>query len=395
MDECAIQRLIALATHRHGAGDFDGAIAIYQAGQITSRAFEDHESYAQCTFQLGRIASAQGKPNEAISIFRDAIRVFIDAGSDELAQQARLALSFVLYDNCQYDDARHLLDEIERESANENILLGRVYGYRGNIERACGNYHEAKELYHQACVYLEDQDDIFYATFLMDLGILLLLLAEPRASRQYLERAERITTKSKPLSLLIEHYLHLANLALGQITSPDFDGQAESNLHRYLAKIRQNLVICFRNDDSLFSPASRDACLAKLNSALPSSEHARLSLKIARLLLNVPNECVHLRFHHAEKQISIDGSAVQLSITSAEWKILAALGQAKNANQPPLCRDGLISLAWPKENLLNDSGRNRLHVALSKIRKLGFRDFILRNAEGYHFAHYIYVTFVE
>ena len=45
--------------------------------------------------------------------------------------------------------------------------------------------------------------------------------------------------------------------------------------------------------------------------------------------------------------------------------------------------DALLEAGWPGERPLGGAGRNRVHVALSELRKLGLRDVILRGTDGY------------
>ena len=49
----------------------------------------------------------------------------------------------------------------------------------------------------------------------------------------------------------------------------------------------------------------------------------------------------------------------------------------------PVARDELISAIWPGERMLAQSAKNRLHVALSQLRKLGMREHILTKEDGY------------
>ncbi len=50
---------------------------------------------------------------------------------------------------------------------------------------------------------------------------------------------------------------------------------------------------------------------------------------------------------------------------------------------PSLSAEALVAAGWPGERLSPESAKNRLHVALAKLRKLGLRDVLLRYVDGY------------
>ena len=49
-------------------------------------------------------------------------------------------------------------------------------------------------------------------------------------------------------------------------------------------------------------------------------------------------------------------------------------------------RDELKTAGWPGESLMNASGRARVYVALSTLRKLGFDSVLESTGEGYRFV---------
>ncbi|MEM9696799.1 MAG: helix-turn-helix domain-containing protein, partial [Myxococcota bacterium] len=68
----------------------------------------------------------------------------------------------------------------------------------------------------------------------------------------------------------------------------------------------------------------------------------------------------------------------------AARRILMALAESRRANPEALLgRDQLFEAGWPGVRIDEGSARNRLHVTLAKLRKLGLKPFLLREAEGY------------
>ena len=48
--------------------------------------------------------------------------------------------------------------------------------------------------------------------------------------------------------------------------------------------------------------------------------------------------------------------------------------------------DLLLAAGWPGERMAAQSASNRVHVALSALRKLGLKPFIVREDEGWPLA---------
>lgn len=85
--------------------------------------------------------------------------------------------------------------------------------------------------------------------------------------------------------------------------------------------------------------------------------------------------------------VSADGSwfrvpghpTVRLDRRLVLRRLLAALVAADGPRAPR----ALFAAAWPRERALPGAARNRLHVALSKLRELGLRDHLLWDGAGY------------
>lgn len=76
------------------------------------------------------------------------------------------------------------------------------------------------------------------------------------------------------------------------------------------------------------------------------------------------------------------GERVDLENRRALPRLLAALVEAREARSSLTVPD-LVERGWPGERILEEAGINRVHVALTTMRKLGLRDFIVRNRAGY------------
>lgn len=65
-------------------------------------------------------------------------------------------------------------------------------------------------------------------------------------------------------------------------------------------------------------------------------------------------------------------------------RLLRALIEARH-NQPgrPLTTDALFSAGWPGERIQAPSAAGRVYVALTSLRNLGLREFLVRSEGGY------------
>jgi len=78
---------------------------------------------------------------------------------------------------------------------------------------------------------------------------------------------------------------------------------------------------------------------------------------------------------------------VSLALGSPQRAVLRALVEAHHtAPGVTTAADELVSRAWPGESHVNDSGLNRLRVAISRLRKLGLGDLIVSRTGGYALA---------
>jgi len=67
-------------------------------------------------------------------------------------------------------------------------------------------------------------------------------------------------------------------------------------------------------------------------------------------------------------------------------RLVAVLAeQRQNSPGTAISVDELLAAGWPDEQIIHEAGRNRVHVALTTLRKLGLRDVILRRDDGYLF----------
>jgi hypothetical protein len=90
------------------------------------------------------------------------------------------------------------------------------------------------------------------------------------------------------------------------------------------------------------------------------------------------------------------GERVSLHRREVLARVLAALVKARVEHPGRVVRaEQLIERAWPGERLVEGSGENRLHVALTNLRQLGLRALLARVEDGYRIDPEVAVAFVD
>jgi hypothetical protein len=58
----------------------------------------------------------------------------------------------------------------------------------------------------------------------------------------------------------------------------------------------------------------------------------------------------------------------------------------------PVAAESLVRAGWPDERIVPSAAKNRLHVSITRLRKLGLEGAIVREADGYLFDPSLLVT---
>jgi hypothetical protein len=87
---------------------------------------------------------------------------------------------------------------------------------------------------------------------------------------------------------------------------------------------------------------------------------------------------------HSRSVVLPSGQAVMLGRHGPLWNIVVALTNAHARDE--LSVQDLAEAGWPGERMSRPAARNRVHVALSTLRALGFADVLVRGGVGYAFA---------
>ena len=84
------------------------------------------------------------------------------------------------------------------------------------------------------------------------------------------------------------------------------------------------------------------------------------------------------------RSIEANGERTDLTRRASLRRILATLAEARVASPgEPVSRDTLQDTGWPGDRLIGHSGRARVHVAVSTLRRLGLKDVLVHDGDGY------------
>lgn len=94
--------------------------------------------------------------------------------------------------------------------------------------------------------------------------------------------------------------------------------------------------------------------------------------------------------------LRVAGEEKRLDGRGALKRILVALVQQRLASPGVrLDPDALLEIGWPGERPIREAGMNRVYVAVSNLRKLGLRDGLQRDGEGYRIDPRLVVRFAD
>jgi tetratricopeptide (TPR) repeat protein len=141
--------------------------------------------------------------------------------------------------------------------------------------------------------------------------------------------------------------------------------------------------------------------LAAIEGPMASFASVRIFVRIAASVTGAPAfEAAKARFdrietprpfspelvvHRAERRFTPPfGAPVDCTRRGALWQILLALAEAHGSSPgTAMAVDALRAIGWPDERMAAKSAVNRLHVALSTLRRLGLEHALVKEPGGY------------
>lgn len=358
--------LIEVALARHARRNLDGAEELYRR---TLALAPSRRTEGRAHANLGAIAHDRGDLDAAEGAYRDALIALGVTGDQRLLGVVRSNLGLLYQERGDLALAQEtlLLAQEDLNSAGE-VYIGAIH--RGNLGQLFLERNDpAGGLAHQEAALLRLRrigDARSTAICLARLGAARALTGElASASRDIDEAASWARDLGDPLLGCVVD-LHQAFIPLARAEqSPDDRGRHLAECHRRIDAVLKGDVAWRLSDDAR---AARRIL------------EARLGL-IDRDEGEVPEDalvvCIESRFFR---------------VHGGEWQDLRRQTPARRILERLVeHRDGLEladlqAAAWPGEQMRADAAKNRIHVALSRLRKRGLKQWIERSDQGYRLA---------
>lgn len=351
--QAAAQTLKSLEGHE---GEFGAKVALECAG--VARLSGDSEA-AQAAYRRAVAASEPGAAR-ALAVERWAGHCF-ELGDSEGAEK-HFATSAAIYD--ELGDAMGL--------ARVDHAMGMVAQQSGDLDQARQRF-EAAEARHRA---LGDVRLAAIASF--DLAALTM---EEGSWRAAVDMWPEIMTALRAVGEQRQLVLARALYAVCQ-----FRGGAVEDARALLAASAAEAKAL---SDALFVRAITVHAMhlhgprADVATAMPKDRPAAVSdeERFAWRLLDMARASDEQRIVVARDGATMTSGGQEAAIRSTAARlILVAL-----CRQPgkTISAQGLVAVGWPGDRSLSDSAKNRLHVALSALRKAGLGDRLKRDGDGY------------
>ncbi|MFK8001639.1 MAG: tetratricopeptide repeat protein [Polyangiales bacterium] len=287
---------------------------------------------------------------------------------------------------------RHFVAEANPRA--EGIVLGDL----GLLDHESGDYESAQRRYERAQeLHVAGGNVRFAGIVSCDLGELALLRGSPKEAAAHLEQALthlRRTEDSRQVTLA-EAALALAEAACGDLEGAtrrlnEVRDHAPENLWPVMALYDAAIAVHKAGATRRAGDVEAEAKhLARAQAALArevsSPDEARRVAQLLRAELRRYEERVGWAIaHDAGFFVTPDDARVDLSRRRISQRLLGALLDHRLAHPgETLGLEDLLRAGWPGQRVLQTAARNRLHVALSGLRKLGIDPLLRRRGDGY------------
>ncbi|MFT5359364.1 MAG: tetratricopeptide (TPR) repeat protein, partial [Polyangiales bacterium] len=347
-----------------------------------------------------------GRRDEAMAHYANAIAQF--EASDEYGELGAVLGNFggFLVELGRAKEARSTWSRALRcfavhgDERSEAITLGDL----GLLDHEAGQLEDAERRYSRAlALHADHANTRFVGIVSGDLGELKLLLGSPLEAKALLARALEVleSVGDQRQAMLVGAVLALAESLTGESEAgrKRFDrlrDRAPADLHPVMSLYAAMLQLNTARDSRSAGRRDREReILAEVEGALDgphdSPDEARRAAQLLRAELERHRRSAGWAIAHDASFVVIPGSAlgtdevrVDLSRQVLKRRLLKALLDARLA-QPgdPLPQEKLLRAGWPDQRATATSARNRLHVALSGLRKLGLDGLLLSGPRGY------------
>lgn len=344
---------LELAVAEHRLRNLDVAKAEYDAALAALEAQGMRRERLLCLANIAALAHAQGDHERARGGYQDAIAEAAALGRIRTRCHLSCNLGSLLLEMGELDAARAVLQLAVRhlDADLDTRMLALARSNQAVLELLEGHLDRADALLEEAVALFGEASPAMAALCLARRSAVAVLRGDLDRARQLHERAERVVPSGDPSTTrLVALWRALLEWEVGDRRSA-------------LARRRASL--------------SGEAPLTA------ASGEARLAVQMLEQQAARPGEAL---------LVGPDGTwfaapgapRVPVARYTAASQILAHLAAAAERQPGAFCPAGpLIAAGWPGEKISPEAARNRLAVALARLRKLGLRRLLQRGSEGW------------
>lgn len=344
---------LELGVAHHRLRHLDAAAACYRAAEAALDARGLSRGRMLALTNLAAIDHDRGRLELARDGYRTAIAEAGTHGSPRLEGIFRSNLGALLLELDQRDDARATLRQAVRclNDEPDDRLLAITRVNLAAVELLDGHLDAADAHYTDALALLRDEDPATSALCHARRGAVAALRGQLDRSREHHERADTLAPEADVLTVrVVALWRVFLEWAAGDRTS------ALSRRRRALA-----------GDPPLVHVSDEARLVVRLLERSAGEPGAALLVGAAGAWFRVPG--------HERVEVARYGAAARILLQLAR----TAESQPGHANSA----DTLIDAGWPGERILPSAAKNRLGVALARLRKLGLRSQIQKTRDGW------------
>jgi len=354
---------LAWASLERRTGRSEAALTHAERALATARAARDGLLEGRALLLVGLVLDDQGALEPALDGMEQAVTLLRAHGDRWMEEVGLNALGLLHFELGRPDEARAAFEEARTICEDSGFFAGLacVNGNLGWLEIAAHRLDRAAAQFDQAVTQAHAVGFSFAeAQFSASLGAAEALRQRVDAAEAAFERAERVaaTCPSPTLRLSIDTLRGLLDLA-----------------RRRTAEAEQRLAAAER------SP--------RLDG------DGRLAVRVLRRALDTspstPPDEVRLLLDAEARLLLFGPVSISLARHPSLWRMVEALVSARE-RAAALDVDALFAAGWPGERIGRRAARNRVHVGLSTLRKLGLSGVLVNDDDGYRIAAHIAIT---
>jgi predicted ATPase/Tfp pilus assembly protein PilF len=360
--------------------DMGTAMKLYQEALATLETNGALREQGRVLGNLGALYHDEGLFDEALGHYRKALGIFAEVGDQRLEGIFLANLGILELETDKFSDARTHFKRalMSLEEVKDSRLVAITLGNLGTLAHLEGDLSHAERCHNQALILLREVSDRRSEAFCLGrVGALRAAMGHCGDARICIDEAEMLLERlDDPIGMaavtLQRGFIELAQAAQAQIRGDT------AQLREYLDEADSRIEAAQGGKTPIVEQSDDARSTIRLMSAW------RDQLDPDRCMAQDLREHALLLGSDAQWFRPPGGEYVDLRRRKSARRIMRAL--ADHHSQDPgiaMSTDALVEAGWPGESMVADAGINRVHVALNQLRKMGLKECLSRNADGY------------